>query len=96
MGLKDIVNKVKKEIEVIQGEAVKDKTYTQERQYPDEAAAAAAFARARQKLFDINKWTKMPGINSTFELYDGMGRRTEVTKPEIAGRKRHRNKALFY
>lgn len=81
--MKDIVNKVKEEFEVLQGDAVKDKLYTQEREYPDEAAATAAFDQARQKLFDVNKWSGMPGINSTFELYDARGRRSPATKPEV-------------
>ena len=73
MGLKDIVNKVKKEVEVLKGEEVKNKAYTQENTYPDEASAVAAFESAKQKLYRVNAWSDLPGLNSTFEVYKPTG-----------------------
>lgn len=83
MVLKDIVDKVKKEIEVLLGENEKHKYFTQEHEYTDEAAAKQAFEGAKQKLFDVNKWSDLPGINSTFELYDAGGQKTAAIKPEV-------------
>lgn len=37
--------------------------------------AREAFSRAKGKLFDVNQWSKMPGITSSFELFDSQGRR---------------------
>lgn len=83
MSLKDIINKVKKEVDVVQGEATKDKVYTNQNIFPDEATAQEELARSKQKLFDVNRWTDLEGINSTFELFDGFGRKTTAQKPEI-------------
>jgi hypothetical protein len=82
MSLKNIFKKVKKEAEVLQGKQAKDKQYEQENTFPDEAAAQAAFARARQKLFAVDQWSRLPGINSTFELYDAAGRKSAATRPQ--------------
>lgn len=83
MSLKDIVNKMKEEIKVVQGDATKDKVYTNDRTYPDEATARQELDRSKRKLFDVNRWTELKGINSTFELFDESGRKATVTKPEI-------------
>lgn len=82
MSIKDIFNKVKKEAKVLQGEETKDKLYQNENTYPTEQEAIAAFERSRQKLFNVNDWTKLSGVNSTFELYDNRGRHTTALKPE--------------
>lgn len=82
MSIKDIFNKVKKEAKVLQGEETKDKLYQNENTYPTEQEAIAAFERSRQKLFNVNDWTKLSGVNSTFELYDNRGRHTTTLKPE--------------
>lgn len=82
MSIKDIFNKVKKEAKVLQGEETKDKLYQNENTYPTEQEAIAAFERSKQKLFNVNDWTKLSGVNSTFELYDNRGRRTTALKPE--------------
>lgn len=82
MSLKDIFNKVKKEAQVLQGKEGKDKQYGQENTFPDEAAAKAAFARSREKLFAVDAWSRLPGINSTFELYDAAGRKSAAARPQ--------------
>jgi hypothetical protein len=81
MSLKDIFNKVKKEAEVLQGKDTKDKLYDHENTFPDEAAAVAAFARSKEKLFAVDSWSKLPGINSTFELYDAAGHKSAAARP---------------
>lgn len=69
MGLKDIVNKVKEELDVLKGESVKDRVFTNQNTYPDEASAIQAFERSKEKLFRVNAWSDMPGINCTFQVY---------------------------
>lgn len=83
MSIKDIFNKVKQEIEVVKGDATKDKMYTNENTYPDETIARREFERSKEKLFNINRWTDLEGINSTFELFDEQGRKTTAFKPKI-------------
>ena len=83
MSIKDIFNKVKKEAKVLQGEETKDKLYQNENTYPTEQEAITAFEHSKRKLFDVNDWTKLSGVNSTFELYDNHGRRSTALKPEI-------------
>jgi hypothetical protein len=81
MSLKDIFNQVKKEAEVLQGKDTKDKQFVQENTFPDETAAQAAFARSKEKLFDVDGWSRLPGINSTFEYYDAAGRKAAAARP---------------
>jgi hypothetical protein len=82
MSLKDIFNKVKKEAEVLQGKDTKDKHYGHEHTYADEAAAVAAFEKSKEKLFGVDSWSRLPGINSTFELYDAAGRKSAAARPQ--------------
>lgn len=83
MGLGDIVNKVKKEIDVLRGEEVKDTEFSNENTYPDESSATEAFARSKQKLFGVNNWSELPGINSTFTLFDAAGSKVTEREPQI-------------
>lgn len=83
MGIKKIVDKVKEEINVLKGDKSKDKRYRNEQDYPDVASARAAFEESKRKLFNVNLWSKLEGINSTFELYDDRGRKTTAEIPEI-------------
>ena len=83
MGIKKIVDKIKKEVKAVQGEESKDKRYQNEQDYPDTVSAHEAFETAKQKLFNVNLWSKLAGINSTFELYDERGRKTTAEVPKI-------------
>ncbi|MHA6247471.1 hypothetical protein ACXYMU_06010 [Pontibacter sp. CAU 1760] len=83
MGIKDMFDSLKKEVKVMQGEETKDKLYSNSNQFADEATAKKAFERAKQKLFDVNMWSKMVGFNSEFHLFDNRGRRTTATRPKV-------------
>ncbi|MCJ8166748.1 hypothetical protein MKJ04_18015 [Pontibacter sp. E15-1] len=83
MGLKDLFENLKKEVKVMQGEETKDKVYTNHHEFADEATAIQELERAKQKLFDVNQWTKMAGFNSEFHLHDGNGQRTTAQRPEV-------------
>jgi hypothetical protein len=80
MGLKDMFENLKKEVKVVQGEETKDKLYSNSNEFADEATAIQQFERAKQKLFDVNMWSKMAGFNSEFQLYDDRGHRTTANK----------------
>jgi hypothetical protein len=83
MGIKKIVDKVKEEINVLKGDEAKDKMYQNEQDYPDQMSARTAFEESKKKLFNVNLWSNLEGINSTFELHDERGRKTTAEMPEI-------------
>lgn len=83
MGIKKIVDKIKEEVKVLKGEEPRDKRYQNEQDFPDTESAKEAYARARQKLFHVNRWSDLEGINSTFELHDDRGRKTTAEVPKI-------------
>ncbi len=75
MSLGDFLENARREAQVIKGEATKDTRFSSERPYPDANAAAEAFGRARQKLFDVDGWSTLPGFSARFGLYDRAGLR---------------------
>ena len=78
MGLKEKASKgiegIKEEGKVLKGEKSKDKVYSSSRQFDDEDSASFEFSRSRERLFNVNAWSQIPGIaNATFELYSAEG-----------------------
>ncbi|HYG38321.1 MAG TPA: hypothetical protein VD908_06875 [Cytophagales bacterium] len=78
MGLIDKIkagfNEIRKEGEVVSGDRGKDTFYSSEKQYSDEISAKREFIKAKDRLFDVNAWSKIPAIiNSSFSLYDANG-----------------------
>lgn len=75
---KDIADNIKKEAEVIKGERSKDKVYKSTNTFPDEIRAKREFAFARERLFQANDWSNIPGIgNAEFTIYDADGHKVE-------------------
>ena len=78
MGLKDKASKaidgMKEEGKVLKGEKSKDKLYSSSRQFEDEDSASFEFSRSRERLFNVNAWSQIPGVaNATFELFTPEG-----------------------
>jgi hypothetical protein len=78
MGLKEKtsegIHKIKEEAKVLRGEKSKDKQYSSTREFTDEVSAKFEFSRAKERLYDVNGWTAIPGIaNAVFELYSPDG-----------------------
>lgn len=78
MGIKEkaskLIEDLKKEAGVLKGEATKDKVYSTSRQFDDEDSAVFEFSRSRERLFNVNGWSDIPGIaNATFELFTPQG-----------------------
>jgi len=74
MGIKEKASKgmdeIRKEAQVLKGEESKDKIYSSVRDFDDEDSAKFEFSRSKERLFNVNAWSKIPGIaNSTFELF---------------------------
>lgn len=81
MAAENLLDKLKYEWDILKGEAGKDKTFCSEQVYPDEGAAQTAFRSGKERLFDVNGWSKLPGINSSFTLYN---QRAEPTQQKPA------------
>lgn len=82
MGIKEKASKgveeIKKEAQVLKGEESKDKVYSSVRVFDDEDSAKFEFSRSKERLFNVNAWSKIPGIaNSTFELFGEDGNPVE-------------------
>ncbi|WP_439490111.1 hypothetical protein [Algoriphagus sp.] len=60
-----------------------NRIYRSINKFADKTEMSKRFARAKKKLFDINKWSKLPGITSSFQLYDVSGEKKLADKPEI-------------
>jgi len=80
MGIKEKasegIRKIQEEAKVLKGEKAKDKEYSSVRSFTDEVSAKMEFSRVKERLFDVNKWSKIPGIaNAVFELYTRDGQR---------------------
>ena len=83
MGIKDFLKDIKKEIKVVKGEAAKDKLYSSQRLFTNPEEAIRQFKRSRDKLFDVNKWSDLPGISSGFKMYTASGEVKASGNPEI-------------
>lgn len=79
MGLGKIIDMIKHEIDVLKGDENKDKLFSSEHSYTTEHEAELAFGKSVRKLLDVNAWSDLPGISSTFQLNDSMG------KPKAGG-----------
>jgi hypothetical protein len=81
--MKNLIKKLKDEKKVIEGDATKDKKYSSKKNFPDRKIAVAEFKRSVDKLFDINRWSDLPGISSKFKLYNRYGEEISVERPQI-------------
>lgn len=83
MNIKKLFEDLKKEKKVLTGEARKDKTYCSENSFPNRNEAVKQFNRSVEKLFDVNRWSDLPGITSTFILYTRYGKEKRAIEPEV-------------
>ena len=77
-----ILDKVIKQVKVLGGKGTKDKIYSSKNEYPTKEAAVRAFKRSKEKLFNVNKWSDLPGLTSTFELYTSSGEKAGNREPK--------------
>jgi hypothetical protein len=80
MILKKILDAFKKEKETI-GKEKKDKIFTSLKKFKTEEIAIMEFERSKSKLFDVSRWSDMPGITSTFKLFNWKGEDLHDIKP---------------
>lgn len=80
----DGLQNIKDEAKVLKGEKGKDKSYSSTRDFRTEAEAQAEFSHARNRLFDVNKWSDIPGVaNSRFTLYGRAGDRLNRSAVQV-------------
>lgn len=83
MGIKDFFSGAKKEGRVLQGEETKDKLYTSSQDFESEQMAFQHFKRSKEKLFDVDAWSALPGLSSSFELHTAGGQRKKAQSPQV-------------
>lgn len=82
--IKEGLNEIKKEGEVVAGNQAKDTFFSSERELSSEEEARQLFLESKEKLFDVNKWSKIPALaSSSFHLYDGNGFPLATKKAKI-------------
>ena len=83
MGIKQMVKDIAHEINVLIGRADKDKSYVSHRQFSDEEAARQAFTESKARLFDVERWSALPGLASRFELFNQRGEAYRAERPQV-------------
>lgn len=81
MGIRRIFTNLWEELGFLEGLNAKNKEFSNYREFPSEKEALMAFERSKAKLFDVNRWSELPGINSAFHLHDTEGEKLNVGKP---------------
>jgi hypothetical protein len=74
--------KSKNQIKSDEDKDTKDKLFSSLKKYDTEKEAKEAFLVSKSKLFNINMWSKLPGITSSFSLHDSNGNKKKAN-PKI-------------
>lgn len=68
-----ILDTLATEYDRLTGNATRDKVFTSQFTYPDDATAQLAFDRAVRRLLDLNAWSDLPGLTTAFQRVDPTG-----------------------
>jgi hypothetical protein len=79
----DFFDNAKKEVRRIFGNEKQDKTYESHQTFPDRATTEKQFAQSVGKLLNVDAWSDLPGLTSTFELYNKEGEKEMGAVPKI-------------
>lgn len=82
MGIRAIFKNLWNEIGFLEGLNAKNKKFSNHHTYSSENEANVAFERSKAKLFNVNRWSDLPGINSAFHLHDTNGEKIINGKPQ--------------
>lgn len=80
MGIKKIFRNLKDEIGFVEGINAKNKFFSNHKTFPLKKTAIMEFERSKAKLFNVNLWSKLPGISSAFQLYNKEGEKIMAEK----------------
>ncbi|GAB3935502.1 hypothetical protein [Larkinella terrae] len=83
MRIKGIVDAVQHGVDLLKGEEAIDKAYCSQNSYRDEPTALQAFQKAREKVFDVNRWSDLSAITADFVLHDQIGNPKPAGRPEV-------------
>jgi hypothetical protein len=70
-------------IDLLKGDDAVDKTFCSEKNHPDDQSALRAFARAKEKLFDVNRWSDLSSLTADFVLHDAAGQQKPSGRPAV-------------
>lgn len=73
MGIKKLYRQFKDEIGFLEGINAKNKFFSNHRTFTSRKTAIMEFERSKAKLFNVINWSRLPGINSAFQIYDRKG-----------------------
>jgi hypothetical protein len=62
---------------------IKDKTYTSHNRFKNRQLLYERFEKSKAKLFNVNQWSGLPGITSSFQLYAPTGEKIFREKPRV-------------
>jgi hypothetical protein len=74
------IDSIQHGVDLLKGEETIDKTYCSQQSYQDPETALQAFARSKEKVFDVNHWSGLSRITADFFLYD------QARNPKPTGR----------
>ena len=83
MGIKKVIKALSDEADVIFNRQTKDKVYSSSRNFDNLEQAENAYRESEQRLFNVDRWSKLPGVTSTFELFDDKGQRKKSGPPRV-------------
>lgn len=75
MGIISFFKNLKAGGQAIKGEPALDRVYSSENEFPDKKTAFEKFKQSKTKLLNVDNWSNISGITSTFELFDEHGQR---------------------
>ena len=61
-----------------------DKTYASHNSFGNQALVDEMFQKSKEKLFNVNQWSHLPGITASFQLYDPSGQKKMADRPQIS------------
>jgi len=79
MNIIKMIQSVTHEVDAIQGNQTKDKTFSSEQVWENEEMARDRFRRAKEKLYAVQGWSDLPGFTATFTVYDPKGNPSDAT-----------------
>ena len=56
---------------------LKDKTYYSKNKFSSDELRRKNFKRSKEKLFDVNRWSKLPELSAGFQMYNEQGEKTD-------------------
>ncbi len=70
-------------VDLLKGDDSVDKTYCSQKNHPDHQTAQQAFASAREKVFDVNRWSDVSSLTAGFVLHDAAGHPKPSGRPAV-------------